>query len=63
MYEVGLNGVPWFPSHDVQIGVAVGYLVALPIMSIMIYTRFPFIKTFHEITRVCLRCSCPLICY
>ncbi|EOD51641.1 hypothetical protein UCRNP2_1568 [Neofusicoccum parvum UCRNP2] len=51
MYEVGLNNVPWFPNHGVQIGVTVGYLVALPIMSIMLYSRFPPVKTCREIIR------------
>ncbi|GME47994.1 transmembrane protein [Neofusicoccum parvum] len=50
MYEVGFDKVPWFPDHKVQIAVAISYLACLPIMSIMLFTRFPPVQTFREMT-------------
>ncbi|KAK0647296.1 hypothetical protein DIS24_g7889 [Lasiodiplodia hormozganensis] len=46
-----LNDVPWFPNHDVQIGVTVGYLIALSMMSVMVSSRFPLVKTIRAMTR------------
>ncbi|KAK7044205.1 hypothetical protein VNI00_007925 [Paramarasmius palmivorus] len=38
-----------FPTHGAQIAVAIGYLIILPLMTIMVYTRYPVIATVNEI--------------
>lgn len=47
-----VDNVPWFPNHDVQIGVAVGYLVLLPLMTVMLASRFPLVETFRTMFSV-----------
>ncbi|KAB2575113.1 hypothetical protein BFW01_g8344 [Lasiodiplodia theobromae] len=49
MYEIGFNDVPWFPNRAVQVGFTVGYLVTMPLISLMLFSRFPLIRTLREI--------------
>lgn len=53
-YEhTGMGGAPWFPNHSAQITVTVGYLLLLPLMTVMLASRFPLVETLRSILRVC----------
>lgn len=64
MYEIGFNDVPWFPNRAVQVGFTVGYLVTMPLISLMLFSRFPLIRTLREIygvsfpTHITFPCIC-----